>query len=136
MCLAEWSLHATEPAATAHVLAALARAAFEAHRGESEENIQTLASPKAIKEAGRHAGWKIESEGAVVPEAELSDGFWETGTVVHRGFVDDVEKAVKEERVKAVLTSMRDATIAAADSVGGIKKVRSMDVWVATLIPE
>ena len=136
VCLAEWALHATEPGATAHVLAALARATFEAHRVDSTENIQTLASPRAIKEAVGQAGWKIETEGTVVPDAELSDGFWETGTVVRKGFAEDIEKEIKDERVKAVLTSARDAAIAAADSAGGAKTVRSMDVWVATLIPE
>jgi SAM-dependent methyltransferase len=136
VCLAEWALHATEPAAMAHVLAALARATFEAHRGDSTENIQTLASPRAIKEAVGQAGWKVETEGTVVPDAELSDGLWETGTVVHKEFAEDVEKEIKEGRVKAALTSARDAVIAAADSAGGVKRVRSMDVWVATLIPE
>ena len=66
-------------------------------------------------------GGKIEMEGTVVPEAELSDGFWETGTVVDKGFAEDVEKEVKDGRVKAALTSMRDAVIAAADSAGGLK---------------
>ncbi|KAK4041428.1 hypothetical protein C8A01DRAFT_14799 [Parachaetomium inaequale] len=136
VCLAEWALHATEPAATAHVLAALARATFEAHRVGSRENIQTLASPRAIREAVGQAGWKVETEGTVVPDAELSDGFWETGTVVRKEFAEEVEKEIKEERVKAVLASARDATTAAADSVGGVKRVRSMDVWAATLIPE
>ncbi|KAK4111040.1 SAM-dependent methyltransferase [Canariomyces notabilis] len=136
VCLAEWALHATEPAATAHVLAAVARATFEAHRVDSTENIQTLASPRAIKEAVRRAGWKMETEGTIVPDAELSDGFWETGTVVDQGFAKDVDKEIKEERVKAALTSARDAVIAAADSAGGARMVRSMDVWVATLIPE
>lgn len=136
VCLAEWALHATEPAAAAHVLAALARATFEAHRADSVENIQTLASPRAIKEAAAQAGWGVESEGTVVPEAELSDGYWETGTVVREGFAEEVEKEIKDGRVKAALASARDAVIAAADSVGGAKRVRSMDVWVATLIPE
>jgi SAM-dependent methyltransferase len=136
VCLAEWALHATEPAATAHVLAALARATFEAHRVDSTENIQTMASPRAIKEVVGQAGWKVETEGTVVPEAALSDGYWETGTVVDTEFAEDVEKEIKEERVKAVLASARDAAIAAADAAGGAKRVRSMDVWVATLILE
>lgn len=136
VCLAEWAMHATEPAAAAHVLAALARATFEAHRVDSDENIQTPASPRVIKEIVGQAGWKVETEGTVVPEVELADGFWETGTVVGKGFVEDFEKEIKDERVKAVLASARDATIAAADAAGGAKKVRCMDVWVANLIPE
>jgi SAM-dependent methyltransferase len=135
VCLAEWALHATEPAATAHVLAALTRAAFEAHRVGSTENIQMVVSPGVVKGVAGEVGWKIEREGTVVPKAELSDGFWETGTVVDKEFADDVEKEISEGRVKAALTSARDATIAAAVSAGGVDKVRSMDVWVATLIP-
>jgi len=133
VCLAEWALHATEPAASAHVLTALARATFEAHRSGSTENIQTLMSPREMKEAALRAGWKIESEGIVVPEAELSDGFWETRTVMSEKFSEDVEREVADDRVKAVLRSARDSVIAAA---GGVKKVRSMDVWVANLVPE
>jgi SAM-dependent methyltransferase len=136
VCIAEWALHATEPKAAAHVLAVLARATFEAHRVDSEENIQTLLSPRAIKEVAGRTGWKVESEGTVVPEAELSDGHWEVGTVVDKEFVDEIEKEVKDERVKAVLASARDAVIAAADAAGGAKMVRSMDVWVATLVPD
>ncbi|KAK0656251.1 hypothetical protein B0T16DRAFT_317211 [Cercophora newfieldiana] len=133
VCLAEWALHATEPAASAHVLASLARATFEAHRTGSKENIQTLMSPRAIKDAAVRAGWKVESEGVVVPDAELSDGYWEVGTVVGEEFLEDVEKEVVDERVKAVLRSARDATIAAAEAA---KHARSMDVWVATLVSE
>ena len=136
VCLAEWALHATEPAATAHVLAALARAAFVAHRVGSTENIQMVVSPGVVKGVVGEVGWEVEREVTVVPEAELSDGLWETGTVVDKEFVDNVEKEIREGRVKAALTSARDATIAAADSAGGVGKVRSMDVWVATLIPK
>jgi hypothetical protein len=132
--LAEWALHATEPAASPHVLASLARATFEAHRTGSSENIQTTISPSVIKEAAGRAGWKVESESMVVPEAKLSDGSWEAGTVVGKGFMEDVEKEVADDRVKAVLRSARDATIASVGAVGGVKNVRSMDVWAATLV--
>ncbi|KAH6838612.1 hypothetical protein B0I37DRAFT_400220 [Chaetomium sp. MPI-CAGE-AT-0009] len=135
VCLAEWALHATEPAASAHVLAALARAAFEAHRVGSTENIQMLVSPRGIRGVVGRAGWEVEREGTVVPGEELSDGFWEVGTVVDEEFVEEVEKEVGDGRVKAALMSARDAVIAAADSAGGVSKVRSMDVWVATLVP-
>lgn len=134
VCLAEWALHATEPAASAHVLASLARATFESHRTGSNENIQTMISPSVIKEAAERAGWKAENESMIVPETELSDGSWETSTVVGKGFMEDVEMEVADERVKAVLRSARDATIASVEAFGGVKNVRSMDVWVATLV--
>jgi len=132
--IAEWALHATEPKASAHVLAVLARATFEAHRTESQENVQTAMSPVAIKNAAEEAGWVVEREEVVVPESGLDDGYWETGTVVGEEFMEEVEKEVADERVKAVLRSARDATVAAAKAAGGAKKVRCMDVWVATLV--
>ncbi|EAQ91696.1 hypothetical protein CHGG_03631 [Chaetomium globosum CBS 148.51] len=62
VCLAEWALHATEPAAAAHVLAALARAGLEAQRrGGSDENIQMVVGPGWVKGvvagAGRGPSW-------------------------------------------------------------------------------
>ncbi|KAK0733799.1 hypothetical protein B0T26DRAFT_685768 [Lasiosphaeria miniovina] len=131
--VAEYALRATEPAAAAHVLAALARATLEAHRGDSTENIQSVVSPAGIKAVAAGAGWTVESESVVVPDAALSDGFWETATVTAQDFVDEVEEAVGDERVKSLLRSARDATVAAAEANGGVKKVRTMDVWVASL---
>lgn len=136
VCLAEWALHATEPAAAAHVLAALARAGLEAQRrGGSDENIQMVVGPGWVKGVVAGAGWVVEREGVVVPGRELSDGGWETGTVVDGGFGEEVEREVGEGRVRATLMAARDATVAAAESAGGVGKVRSMDVWVATLVP-
>lgn len=132
--IAEWALRATEPKAVAHLLAVLARATFEAHRMGSQENVQTAMSPVAIKTAAEGSGWVVEREEMVVPEEGLDDGYWETGTVVGEGFMREAEKEVADERVKAVLRSARDATVAAAEAAGGAKKVRSMDVWVATLV--
>ncbi|KAK5656394.1 hypothetical protein OQA88_4775 [Cercophora sp. LCS_1] len=139
VCIAEWALQATEPAATGHVLAAIARATFEAHRTGSGENIQTALSPEGIKSVVAQAGWKVESEGVVVPEKGLEDGFWEAGTVVSKEFLEDMEREVGDDRVKAVLRSARDATVAAARMAGGegargAHGVRSMDVWTATLV--
>ncbi|KAB5559860.1 putative SAM-dependent methyltransferase [Coniochaeta sp. 2T2.1] len=131
--IAEYALHASEREAVPHVLATVARAALEAHRKDSDENIQTVLSPVGIRELAEGAGWKVVQEGTVVPEPELSDGGWETGSVVSKGYLEDVEKGVEDERVKAVLRSARDAVVAAVDGIGGVGKVRTMDVWVATL---
>lgn len=142
VCIAEWALQATNPAATAHVLAALARATFEAHRRESKENIQTALSPEGIKRVAKKAGWKVEGEGVVIPEEGLDDGFWEAGTVVSEEFLGEVECEVDDERVRAVLKAARDATVAAARLIGGedgakkARGVRSMDVWAGTLVEE
>ncbi|KAB5547071.1 S-adenosyl-L-methionine-dependent methyltransferase [Coniochaeta sp. 2T2.1] len=131
--IAEYALHASEREAVPHVLATVARAALEAHRKDSDENIQTVLSPVGIRELAEGAGWKVVREETVVPEPELSDGGWETGSVVSKGYLEDVEKGVEDERVKAMLRSARDAVVAAVDGIGGVGKVRTMDVWVATL---
>ncbi|KAK3330685.1 hypothetical protein B0H66DRAFT_72058 [Apodospora peruviana] len=136
VCVAEYALHATETAAAPHVLATLARSTFEAHRADSTENIQTVLSPAAIKEIAAAAGWKLAGEDTVIPERGLSDGQWEAMSVVASDFVSTVDKEILDERVKAVLTSARDATIAAVEGVGGMKEVRTMDVWVAALVQE
>lgn len=133
--IAEYALRATESGAVPHVLAAVARGTLEAHRGEeSGANIRTLLSPGAVRDLAEGAGWAVAGEGTVVPEPELSDGGWEVGNVVGEGFVGEVEKGVGDERVRTVLRSARDAVVAAVEGVGGVGKVRTMDVWVATLV--
>jgi hypothetical protein len=130
--VAEYALHASKREAVPHVLAAVARAALEAHRKDSGQNIQTLLSPRMIGEVAEEQGWKVVGEGTMVPERELSDGGWEVGTLVRQRFLEEVEK-VADERVRAMLRSARDAVTAAVDGVGGVGKVRTMDVWFATL---
>lgn len=134
--VAEYALHATEQRAVPHVLASLARAAFEAHRRESQENIQTTLSPVGIKKIAQEVGWKVEGEVTVVPEQGLSDGEWEAGTVVGDGFVDELEKEIGDERVKALLVAARDTVVAAVEGIGGVKNVRTMDVWVASFVEQ
>ncbi|KAK3336375.1 hypothetical protein B0T19DRAFT_437148 [Cercophora scortea] len=119
VCVAEYALRASEPAAVPHVLAALAATGGS----DSEANIRSPLSPIAIKAVAARAGWKGQGEGMVVPDAALSDGFWEAAAVV----ADD------EERV-GMAAAARDATVAAVELVGGVKNVRTMDVWVATLV--
>ena len=136
MCIAEYVLYGTHLAAVPHVLAALAHATLEADkdRERSEENIQTPLSPAAIREIAGTAGWAVESQGTVVPEHGLDDGRWETGTVIGMGYLVDMQREVNNNVVLAVLKSAQDAVIAAVEGIGGIKAVRTMDVWVATLV--
>lgn len=136
--LAEYAMQASQPAAWPHVLAALARGSLEAHRGlvagNSDENIQTPLSPDQIKKIAAAAGWDVAGEKILVPEEGLLDGSWEAGTVVGDGFLAELEDAgVQSERVKVVVRSARDATIAAVRAVGGVKKVMTMDVWAVVL---
>lgn len=129
LCVAEYALHATLPQAVPHVLAALARATLEAHKPQSESNIQTPLAPEAIKALAEKCGWNLESEASLVPEEGLLDGHWETGAVVSESFLKEAQSTVKEERVMIVLESSRTAVRAAVDNVGVVKNVRTMDVW-------
>lgn len=133
--IAEYALHASEREGQPHMLAAVARAALEAHRGDSSQNIQTLLSPGMITELAEVEGWRVAGEAKVVPEEELSDGGWEVGSVLGKGFLEEVAK-LSDEKVRVVLRSARDAVAAAVDGVGGVRKVTTMDVWVATLVEQ
>ena len=131
LCIAEYALSATEADAVPHVLAALTRASLEAHKIVSEENIRTALAPDAIRCIAKEVGWKLVCEKRILPEEGLEDGKWETNTVVDESFLDEVEKNIKEEKVRVVLRSMREAVKGAVATLGG-KGVRTMDVWVAT----
>ncbi|KAJ4249754.1 hypothetical protein NW762_012095 [Fusarium torreyae] len=133
VCIAEYSMKASEPAAVPHVLAALTRATLEAQNPESDANIRCLLTPPDIKKIAEHAGWEIEQEVNLVPHDSLQDGGWEVEAVKDESFLDDVEKYVEENRVKIILRSGREAVIRAAEELGE-KKVRTMDVWAATMV--
>ncbi|KAI0805382.1 SAM-dependent methyltransferase [Xylaria sp. FL0064] len=131
VCIAEYALHASEKAAIPHVLAVLARGALESFKEESVENVRSPLSPEAIKKVAGKARWECSSESTVVPEVGLLDGAWEVGTVVAEHFSREVDEVVSNDRMRAVIASARDATIAAVAALNGAK-VRTMDVWVAT----
>jgi ubiquinone/menaquinone biosynthesis C-methylase UbiE len=129
LCIAEYALSATEPGAVPHVLAALTRASLEAHKIVSEENIRTALAPDAIQRIAEEAGWKFVSERKIVPEVGLEDGKWETNTVVNESFLEEVETNIKDEKIRVVLRSMREAVKISVGTLGG-KNVKTMDVWV------
>jgi hypothetical protein len=131
--VAEYALHASEREAAPHVLAALARAALEAHRPVSGENIRTPLGPGGIRDLAAKEGWRVEGEGTVVPEKELADGRWETGSVLDDEYMELVGQ-LEDQRVRIVLGSMREAVGAARRSVGSLAGVRTMDVWAATFV--
>lgn len=130
--VAEYGLHATKETAVPHVLSAMTRATLESYKTESDENIRTLLSPGEIKEMAEATGWSVEKEETIVPET-LPDGYWETSTTGSPMFLDEVKADIKDARVISLLRSGRDAVIAAARSIGGMKKVTTMDVWAAVL---
>lgn len=133
ICIAEYAMKASEPAAVPHVLAALTRATLEAQKSESDANIRCLVTPPDIKKIAEQAGWKVDRESYIVPDENLQDGSWEVGDVKGEDFLRDVEENVKDNRIKVLLRSGREGVIAAVKELSG-EKVRTMDVWAATLV--
>jgi ubiquinone/menaquinone biosynthesis C-methylase UbiE len=133
LCIAEYSMQASEAAAVPHVLAAFAQATLAAHHPESQANIRCLLTPPDIKRIAEQAGWKVEEETTIVPNEKLQDGMWEVGGVKSREFLDDVEKYVKDRKVSTLIRSQREAVLRADEQLRGGKS-RTMDVWVASLV--
>lgn len=132
VCIAEYALHATEKVAWPHVLAALAQGTLQALRTEeSSENIQVPLSPDQIKLLARDQAWRLNHEAMLVPEDGLLDGSWEAGSIASEDFLSEVEQAVAREDWKsdAMLKAMRASVLVAVGAIGGVKKVRTMDVW-------
>ncbi|KAK4222338.1 hypothetical protein QBC38DRAFT_490176 [Podospora fimiseda] len=144
ICVAEYALQASNPKAVPHVLAAVTRGMLEAHKeiGTSESNIRGVISPRGIINHFEHAGggkWRLERQAVVVPIDALSDGSWETDSVLEIGFLKSVEDEVRDERVKTVLRSSRDAVERAVVKLGGgnervKQRVQTMDVWVGVFV--
>lgn len=132
ICLAEWSLSASTPSTIPHVLAALTQASMEARKPVSESNIQTVLSPEAITRIARQAGLVLEREIIIPAPIRMDDGLWEVGSVVDPSFVEEIETNIQDQREKAVVHALRDATIAARAKIEKGTKVGAMDIWVAT----
>ena len=137
LCVAEWSLSAARPAAHAHVLAALAQAALEHRNPASESNVRTAFAPASIVRAAaapEGGAWTVVSEGRFRPAEGTLDGQWEVQAVLGGGFERGIEEFVEDEGERAVVVALREAVRAAADVVGGPKKVEAMDVWCAEFV--
>lgn len=135
LCLAEWSLSASDPAAQPHVLAALAQAALECRKSISVSNVRTVLSPKRLKDLAEEAGWKLESEKKVQPNKGVLDGQWEVAACLGKRFEREVEECVADERERGVVKALKDTCAASLEVVdGGKEGVRSMDVWVGTFV--
>jgi len=143
LCIAEYALETSNPAQHPHLLAVLAEQAFEALKpvGESESNVQTVLSPRAITALAGACGWNLVHEKTITPGEALQDGNWEVGTVYNKGWMNEVDAVLNKGvdvsgRHRAHLTAAQDAVIAAVnrlgtDEVKGMARVRTMDVWCA-----
>ncbi|MCJ1396916.1 hypothetical protein MMC11_000107 [Xylographa trunciseda] len=130
--VAEWALEAELPAQVPHVLATLARANLEARNPASEANIRSAASPAWLKGCFEGLGVGVKREETVLPPEGLLDGIWEVGAVLKEEFVGDVRRCCGDERQELAVLGIRDALVAAVKGLeGGMKGVRSMQVWVA-----
>jgi ubiquinone/menaquinone biosynthesis C-methylase UbiE len=130
LCIAEYALSATHPDAVPHVLAALTRYSLEIHNPASDENIRTALAPSVIQAMAESVGWRLASDKRIVPDENLQDGKWETQTILKDLFLEQVQEHVKDEKINAVLLSMREAVKNAVQALGE-KPVRTMDVWTA-----
>jgi ubiquinone/menaquinone biosynthesis C-methylase UbiE len=141
LCVAEWGLNASTAGAQAHLLAALARATYEAHIPDSKQNIRTPVSPAAIKNLAAEVGWNLQSEKTIYPGKELEDAAWEINMLlgVDKGsgenrFLQRARREVKEERIITVLESMLESVKSAIETAGGKDGVSCMDVWIGTFV--
>lgn len=135
--IAEWSLSSHAPSSHAHVLAALTRAACEAHIPHSMENIRTPVAPAAIKTLAAEVGWVLEDETIVEPADGLEDAHWEAGMLIRADpttgencFLERARREVREEKVVTLLESMVDAVKGEVERAGGASKLTCMDAWV------
>ena len=129
ICIAEWGLSASSPGAYVHVLAVLAEAALECRKPTSVSNVRTVVSPAQIKELAAGAGLVLDSEGFITPGEGVHDGGWEVVAVVDKGFEDQINQYVKDERERSVVLALRDATATGYAQLIGRKAVLPMDVW-------
>jgi hypothetical protein len=94
--------------------------------------VRTVVSPAAITKLAEDAGLKIVSEGQVVPTEHVHDGRWEVSAVSSKKFVEEIKDNVKDERERAVVLALRDATLRSLEGIdGGVRGVGSMNVWCA-----
>lgn len=129
ICIAEWSLSASQDRSNAHLLAVLTQSALECRKVESESNVRTVVSPARIKELAEDLRLTLEHELLLTPGPGVRDGVWEAGAVISTSFEEEVKSCVEDKKERSVVLALRDATAASVVSVGGVKNVLPMDVW-------
>lgn len=145
ICIAEYALEISNPAQQPHLLAVLAQQALEALKtmGESQSNVQTVLSPRAITALANTCGWDLVGQQTITPDESLQDGKWEVGTVYSKGWMNEVDMVLSRGddtgRHRSHMAAAQDAVVAAVDKLGsegaegvkGMARVRTMDVWCA-----
>ncbi|CUA71879.1 hypothetical protein RSOLAG22IIIB_04825 [Rhizoctonia solani] len=134
VCIAEYALSSSHLDGYPHVLAVLAQAMIEVHKDaeKSESNVRTVLGPEGVIKLAKEAGWSVLREGLVSPEHGLEDGRWEVGALL--SYTDeDLTSLITDDRERAAISAMRDSVSRSVDKLGGVKNVRTMDVWWAVL---
>ena len=135
ICVGEWSLVASDLPSFLHVLAALTEASLECHKQDSISNIRTVLSPQRITDMARGVGLVLERQVFQKTPEHVVDARYDVFTVLNSGFAREIEDNVKDEREKAAINALRDATrstkgLLAENGVG----ISCMDVWCAVFV--
>ncbi len=133
VCISEYALTSSDYRAMPHILATFAQAALECRKTTSTANVRSLLAPERLRAAALAAGLVVGAETIMQPPEGMLDGTWEAGYVLSKGFEEEVDKYVSDEREKAVYTAAMDSIRATRDVLKAKgDRVHTMDIWVAT----
>jgi len=136
LCMAEWSLRASTPESQPHVITALLLCAMEARRNsEGHGNIRTVMSPEQICGVVRSTGgFTLLNQTIEKTNEGMQDGFWEVSDTLRSrgGVLEEMRSHGVDEKGIAAMIAMYDSLKSSVDLLdGGVKGVKSMDVWIA-----
>ncbi|CAE6372699.1 unnamed protein product [Rhizoctonia solani] len=134
VCVAEYALSASDTDGYPHVLAVLAQAMIEVHKDaeKSESNVRTVLGPEGIAKLAKDAGWLVSREDVIIPEQGQEDGRWEVSALLAYT-EEEIAGLITDERERAAINGIRGSVSRSVDKLGGVKNVRTMDVWWAVL---
>ncbi|RDX41630.1 S-adenosyl-L-methionine-dependent methyltransferase, partial [Lentinus brumalis] len=133
VCISEYALTSSDYRAMPHILATFAQATLECRKTTSTANVRSLLAPERLRAAALAAGLAVRAETIMQPPEGMLDGTWEAGYVLSKGFEEEVDKCVSDEREKAVYTAAMDSIRATRDVLKAKgDRVHTMDIWVAT----
>ncbi|KAM3066633.1 hypothetical protein ACMFMG_002345 [Clarireedia jacksonii] len=135
ICFAEWSFQVRQIEMLPHLLSVLLQATHYDRNREGDGNVRCIRSPERVKEVFLQAGWKVERERLEGVESGVRDGEWEVGNV--RRWLKGKMEGEGEGESGLGLRAMYDAMETSVQNLeGGVKGVRSMDVWAAVFVQD
>ncbi|KAJ5281115.1 hypothetical protein N7478_006487 [Penicillium angulare] len=99
----------------------------------SNDNVQSICSPKMIREMGRETGWELETESIIEAAEGLEDGRWEVGHVLSESYAARVESLTPEPRrvyAKMLLDAVKQST-----ATQPLAAVRALPTWFSSWKP-